>query len=958
MNDLFSDYFQLGNKWSRLAWALVLPSMLLVLYGRFSEGFSISHLQLQYSPEHLPFQIGKIFAGPSEISKLAYGYVLLGSWVPAFLSISVWPSIWQLVVFLLCWSLFLASSSYLSGLRFWVLLGLATILGPLMVPEDLASQSWLVLAIRLGSIAANAISLYAINYFLRHWAFGRRFMLVLGGNTLWLALALSLGDPIAQMNLIIAYGQLPLLVLSILFIVQTSYVLPYIGMQVIVRQNVNGIFGYFLFFLFYGGNVLVAYLHSRNMWEGTIFYFDPIVLLIIATLLGLYMFRDFALAGALWFSPDSVEDPEERSLAIYPAWAGLCFSTMTLALARDNSPLIDVFEDAVYFSYMGSIVGFLLYIVINFLEALMARKRIDRIFFEPKHFPLSMVYITMATGIFLAFSAANRFPFFQGVAGYYNHIADAYLQQGNLQTAELFYLKAIENDNYNFRSNYAVAAIAQTRKDPQRQRDYLKTANEIKPRPSGFIALAHQQNETGHFLDALLTLQDGIKAFPNSVAIANNRLVLLGQSTLTDSLQKAAASLKTENDATAMANIAGLVALGKLPLEAMTTGKLDNEPAENNLSLAQAAQMKSFCQPTKASGGKSLTTLDHFIVQFGQYATCPSKYADTTLPSALGQMADNDARLEEDANYAAFLNFAANRNQLQAWQTIERLARRSLYQKAYYIREACVYAIEHDFERKALDLLESTRDKMMLPDSGLIATMQAEQMGYKSFSLAEENKSIELSKRIVALSAINAESATKLPIADRYLWLCTYATDLESESVAALLRTFKGTPLLWPGLKVAAEGYSKSGKPEAAVLLWQLVGLEMPKSKSLESEYVAGVCLAHILSAGQGKASLIAQLEPMASPAWKQLLVIEKGKTLTYPTARVLLEQNTFDTGFLSILLSIAQKRLTAPEAFELAREAYQINKQSGPSAEAYIALCTKLGYDSFAQSAREALSE
>ena len=842
--------------------------------------------------------------------------------------------------------------------RFWFLLGLATVLGPLMVPEDLASQPWLVLAVRLAAIAANALSLYAINYFLAHWPFSRRFMLVLGGNTLWLALALGLGDPIAQMNLVVAYSQLPLLVLSILFIAQSSYVLPYIGMQVIVRQNVNGLFGYFLFFLFYGGNVMVAYLHSRNMWEGTIFYFDPMVLLIIATLLGLYMFRDFSLAGALWFSNQSGEDPQERSLAIYPAWAGLCFSTVTFAMARDNGPFIDVFEDAVYFTYMGSIVGFLLYIVINFFEALMARKRIDRIFFEPKHFPLSMVYITMVTGVFLAFSAANRFPFFQGVAGFYNHIADAYLQQGNLQTAELFYLKAIENDNYNFRSNYAVAAIAQTRKDPQRQRDYLKTANEIKPRDAGYIAIAHQQNETGHFLDALLTLQDGMEAFPQSKSIANNRLVLLGQSTLADSLSKAAASAVIDNEQTAQSNIAGLVALGKLPLVAITSKSPEGEAAHNNKSLAMAAQKQTFCQATKVEGGSLQSPIDHFIALFGQYTSCPTQYADTSLPSALGLLAAKDARLEEDANYAAYLSFAANRNQLRAWQLIEQLARRSLYQKAYYIREACVYALEHDFEGEAIALLEATRDKTMLPDAELMATLQAEQVGYKAFSLAEANKNTELSKRILSLSAINTEAAIALPIKERYLWLCTYGADLEPVAVFPLLLTLKGTPLLWPGLKVVIEAYSKAGKQNAPLALWQLIGPEMPKAKSAESEFVAGVCLAHYFSSEPKSALSTGGLLPLASPTWAMLLSINKGNKLSYPAARALSEQNAFDQGFLTVLLGLSQKLLSAPEAFELAREAYQINKQSRPIAEAYIALCTKLGYDSFAQSARQALGE
>ena len=88
------------------------------------------------------------------------------------------------------------------------------------------------------------------------------------------------------------------------------------------------------------------------------------------------------------------------------------------------------------------------------------------------------------------------------------------------------------------------------------------------------------------------------------------------------------------------------------------------------------------------------------------------------------------------------------------------------------------------------------------------------------------------------------------------------------------------------------------------------------------------------------------------------LLSINKGKKLSYPAAQALLEQNAFDQGFLTVLLGLSQKLLSAPEAFELAREAYQINKQSRPIAEAYIALCTKLGYDSFAQSARQALGE
>ena len=172
-----------------------------------------------------------------------------------------------------------------------------------------------------------------------------------------------------------------------------------------------------------------------------------------------------------------------------------------------------------------------------------------------------------------------------------------------------------------------------------------------------------------------------------------------------------------------------------------------------------------------------------------------------------------------------------SRNQLKAWQLIEQLARRSLYQKAYYIREACVYALEHDFEGEAIALLEATRDKTMLPDAELIATLQAEQVGNKAFSLAEPNKNTELSKRILSLSAINTETAIELPITERYLWLCTYGADLEAVAVFPLLLTLKGTPLLWPGLKVVIEAYSKAGKQNAPLALWQLIGPEMPKAK-------------------------------------------------------------------------------------------------------------------------------
>jgi predicted Zn-dependent protease len=262
-------------------------------------------------------------------------------------------------------------------------------------------------------------------------------------------------------------------------------------------------------------------------WE--IVKINMFLLTTISMLLGIWGFKKRAhlYKDILPFNP--------LGAIAYLAVASMAIATFSYIFISHNLPLIDALESILLYIHVSFGLLAFVYTIINFAFIYNKNVSIDELFYVPRRFPFFMVHIAGAVIATILLLRGNLYPFFQTMAAHYNFYGDYYHQSGNSMMAKEYYFNAVSYDRYNQRSNYSIGTIAQSQGKNNEAQEYFNAGMVKKAFEHTYTNLAHLYLNNDMLLQAMFTLEDGLKVYPQSESNLNNLGMYFQQSKLQDS---------------------------------------------------------------------------------------------------------------------------------------------------------------------------------------------------------------------------------------------------------------------------------------------------------------------------------------------------------------------------------------------------------------------------------------
>ncbi len=282
--------------------------------------------------------------------------------------------------------------------------------------------------------------------------------------------------------------------------------------------------------LIYFINLGLAYANKFHYIEWNFLYVNFFLLLTISAVLGIWGFRQR-------------ENQYEEIIATNPfgvylflSLGVIAFATIGYFTASANDPGLETITDLIIFSHLGFGIIFLTYVIANFFDVLGHNLPAFKVMYRPARMPYFSYRLggLIATVAFVFYNTWQA-PIHNGFSAYYNAAGDLYRTLGNPALAIGFYEKAGTYGFLNHHSNYVTANIEAGQFNYGKERRYYKRATERRPTEMAFLNYSQTFQRDQNWLESLLVLRDGIKAFPDSGPIKNTQGLVYAQLNLLDS---------------------------------------------------------------------------------------------------------------------------------------------------------------------------------------------------------------------------------------------------------------------------------------------------------------------------------------------------------------------------------------------------------------------------------------
>ncbi|QSE97725.1 tetratricopeptide repeat protein [Fulvivirga lutea] len=376
----------------------------------------------------------------------------------------------------------------------------------------------------------------------------------------------------------------------------------------------NGTVHFLIISIIYLTNVVFAYLHEANLVDWNIFYLDVYLLLTVSAILGIWGFRhrenqyDFALK----FAPTGA--------LLYLTFGIICFTTIAHFYNIGNDAGLEIFRDFILYAHMGFGFIFVLYTLANFAGLLKSKLAIYKVIYKPTNMPyFTFRFAGLIVVIAFVLKANWKVPVFQNSASNYNSVADYHHSNGENLLAERYYLEASEYALFNHKSNYSIAIINDRMNNEERAIIRYKEAIKKYPSPQAYINLSILFNKQNRFFDALFTLRDGQKKFPQSTEIQNALGLQYGKTNVIDSaiyfLDKAATN--NPKKGSAASNILALIASNNLSIDVDSVLKeyaVEANPVSLNNTLVLSNKNRKIKELAYNFSDSALSTIDISIL--------------------------------------------------------------------------------------------------------------------------------------------------------------------------------------------------------------------------------------------------------------------------------------------------------------------------------------------------------
>lgn len=508
-----------------------------------------------------------------------------------------------------------------------------------------------------------------------------------------------------------SYGLLSAIVFTVLFVLLISHEIVASLVWIVSNSGIKGKSSLSQFIIvssIYLLNILLIFLEKYQYIDWNILAVSPIVLYLISTVLGIWGFRTIT------------EESDSFNFRTIGAWlylglAIIASATIGLAFATGNDPLIDSLQSFIIVAHLVVGFAFFLYVILNFIQALQKGLPIYRILYRPQFLELSLFRLGAVVVMVTVFSLKNFYVYYQVNAGYYNIVADFYKASGELVSAEAFYKEAIHNDVRNHKSNYALATLAMELGDKENTGLFLKNALEKNPSPYAYAGLSKVLQEKEMFFDALFTMNDGVRKFPDNQQLLTNLAWLYEKTKVTDSTLYYLTRAK-QNCTDCDLATANLLAY---QLKYSRNDSLKNQDeAVSNASVSLLANQSAFIKQRSRItttqinlGSDSALNVSQLTLIYNLMTAADTKAPFSAKDLQRIQQKSANQGFYEDLEFAIASQYYYRENKLEGLKHLTILANDSTKKKFLYNQVAGMWYLQQGVFDKAVGYLAKAGDK-------------------------------------------------------------------------------------------------------------------------------------------------------------------------------------------------------------------------------------------------------
>lgn len=723
----------------------------------------------------------------------------------------------------------------------------------------------------------------------------------------------------------------------------------------------------------YLANVIIAAFHELGVIQWNFIYINLYLLLTASAVLGLWGFRQRELmySDILPFAP--------YGAYFFIGMGIICFATTGQLLNNANDPAVKIIRDVIIFSHAGFGIIFLTYLFSNFILMLARNLPVYKVLYNPTRMPyFTFRFAGLIAMLGFIFYSGWRGYVFNGFAGFYNFAGDLHSLIGNDGFAESFYDQGRIQGFQNHRSNYALATLKAARYDFDDAHYNYELANAKRPTPfsltnAGNLYLWENKNK-----EAIERYTYALKELPDSGPIQNNLGFAYAKIHDVDSsvIYLNAAREHSISKTSAETNFFALATMEFVPLKIDSILALfDTHPGTVSNALALSTlQKQKFSTNVKPLDEKQLnlytaTLLNNYIIK---YATT----LDTTFIKQAYDIASDSLNEDYSEALKSSLAFAYYHrgNVTKALAILGELAYISQSYQGKFNYIMGLWALEQGNPLLASSYFTYS-DTYTYKDAkfyNAIALSEARRkeealVTWDTVANGRDDAQKEIAMRMKRILTLQSADVISLSDAEKYQY-CRYSIGLsDSLLFNRILNTFESADYKAQAILDYSKRYYEADLLTPAIRYYnRIAGLELTNKKLYEDVRHAEL----LMLAYRGELNLLAsQINKdiafddsrlLEKALYTGLIAASSGDSvLAQRNFKILASYNPyFEEGVIAAANYYRDNDNDRLRPYNILAEAIQVNANSIRLLKAYVAEAELQGFDDYASSASERLTQ
>jgi Flp pilus assembly protein TadD len=764
------------------------------------------------------------------------------------------------------------------------------------------------------------------------------------------------------------HGIIVPIVLSIIFIFNVAYeIVLHILYILASKKSSDGssnLIHFVVLCVLYLVYVGLTFAKNDNLIDWNIVYIDEFVLLGVSAVLGIwgYKKRSELIGNQLSFRP--------LGGYVYLVLGILTFSVLAWIFKNGNDPLMDTFEDMIIFSHLGFGVLFFFYVLYNFVGLLNSGHSVFPVVFRPVNIPYNLVRFVGFGLVLVLVLRVSYLPYYQAISGYYNSLADYYEYIGQEENAKTTYKIARQYASTSHKHNFKIGQMEYKEENWVEASSYFNQANFKRPSVQAYINRAQAQLNASLIFEALFTLEEAQKDFPDNGYLLNMKGLVFERLNTTDSAFiyfDAAERSSTSNTVSEISSVnrLGLFAKNSIDEELPKQAILSNKSVAFQANyLALANRKREYIDSISLDAEKipkNLTYNDFsFIFNYTLNKTLNNQKFEADTILGLTKLSQNED-FAKSLKYAAStrLNYSSHIN--EASSNIYALENADISDAGFYYLVHGLWLIDQKAYTKATEHFKKAAE-LRMSKAKTYHTIALILDGRLYEAAQVYNKQVESESISAAyldqdpLYQFLQGNTQRLSDSFLYLWLRTNSS-LQPDEIDSIKNKMKDSPfLLLLSLKEVEDaiimgqyGYAKE----------KLINLQIPTEEEGLKLYQNNLTAAlAALSNDQQLAELVEMASLSVYPynyksLWGSFLKIKEGNE---DTALEMIEELGKQNAFFEVGVIFASQYLNEKDrletAYEILVEASRLNANSVKLLQSYALQALRLNLASYASDA------